>query len=460
MFSVRTTFGTVTILITDAIITYFVFWYTLSHVFWVPGWWSPDGTTLNHLSLYVVAVVIVLSITLTRLYSYMEYYYTVDLLRQIIPSFLMSLGAVAILGYFAKGITSLDMGFVAPLMLTYVFLFVFRYFLFFSLQKNRTRILILGANDLARTIVEESKRKKFRGYEIVGIISTLEEKLGIDICGIKVSRLKDKVDETIREHTADCIVVTQRNRRGKLPVHELLNCKVKNIHVLEGFSFYEKIKRKIIISEFLQPSWFVFEEGFSQISIHKSVKRTLGIMISIILLTIFFPILLLVAICIKLDSPGPVFFRQERVGRQNKIFNLLKFRSMRVDAEVSNGPMFTQKIDQRVTRVGKFIRKVRLDEVPQFVNIFKGDMDLVGPRPERPVFVRQLEEKVPYYNLRHSVRPGLTGWAQVNYSYGESFKDSKEKLHYDLYYIKHLSWYLDLLIIFLTIKEVLFIKGR
>jgi exopolysaccharide biosynthesis polyprenyl glycosylphosphotransferase len=186
----------------------------------------------------------------------------------------------------------------------------------------------------------------------------------------------------------------------------------------------------------------------------------LGIVVSFILLAFFSPLLLLVAILIKLESPGPVFFWQERVGRRGKVFNLFKFRSMRNEAEAINGPAFAQKNDPRITRVGAIIRKIRLDEVPQLINIFKGDMDMVGPRPERPIFVKQLEEQVPYYNLRHSVRPGLTGWAQVNYMYGESFKDSKEKLHYDLYYVKHLSWHLDLLIIFLTVKEVLIGGGR
>ena len=461
MFSVRTTLGSVTIIISDAIITYLVFWYTLSRfLFHAPEWWDGSGGLLNHLSLNVITIIVVLSFAFARLYSFMEYYHAIDLLRQIVPSFLMSLGSIAMLGYFAKGITSLDLGFIAPPVITYFFLFTFRYLLFFIIPGNRTRILILGANDLARTIVRESNKKRVRGYNIVGVATSLEKLEGFEIEGIKVFNLMDHFEETLQELSVDSIVVTQRNRRGKLPVHKLLNCKVRNIHIQEGFSFYEKIKQKIIISEFLQPSWFIFEEGFSQISIHKSIKRTLGIIISIILLTIFLPILLLVAICIKLESPGPVFFRQERVGRQNKVFNLLKFRSMQEDAEALNGPMFAQKADQRVTRVGKFIRKARLDEIPQFINIFKGDMDLVGPRPERPVFVKQLEEQVPYYNLRHSVKPGLTGWAQVNYAYGDSFKDSKEKLHYDLYYIKHLSWYLDLLIIFLTIKEVLFIKGR
>ena len=460
MFSVRTTLGSVSIMVIDAIITYFVFWYTLSsYAFFVPEWWGSGGL-LNHFSLEIIAIIVVLSFVISRLYSFMEYYSPVDLLKQIVPSFFLSLGGIAILGYFAKGITSLDFGFLIPLVITYTFLFFFRYILFFALQKNRTHILILGANNLARKIISESKTKRFRGYNIVGVATSLENLVGIEFEGVKTLNLIDNVEETIQALSVDSIVVTKRDRRGKLPVRELLMCKVKNVHIQEGFSFYEKVKRKIIISEFLQPSWFVFEEGFSQISIHRSFKRMLGIIVSITLLAIFSPIILLIALLIKLDSPGPVFFQQERVGRQNKVFNLLKFRSMRDDAEALNGPVFAQKTDLRVTRIGKIIRKLRLDEVPQFINIFKGDMDLVGPRPERPIFVEQLEEQVPYYNLRHSVRPGLTGWAQVNYPYGERFKDSKEKLHYDLYYIKHLSWYLDILIIFLTIKEVIFIKGR
>jgi sugar transferase, PEP-CTERM system associated/exopolysaccharide biosynthesis polyprenyl glycosylphosphotransferase len=446
-------------MIADAFICSLIFWFTLSRVFWVPDWCPHDGL-LNHVSLDIITLIVVLSLASARLYSYTECYYPSDLLKRIATSFLISLGGIAILGYFAKGITSLDLGFVAPLIVTYVVLYIFRYFLYFSVRDNRTRILILGANDFAREIVRESMGKKFRSYEIVSIASFQEKKLDTNICGIKVSFLKDKVEEAIRSHSVDCIVVTKRNRRGMLPVHELLKCKTQNIRVQEGFSFYEKVKRKIIISEFLQPSWFVFEEGFSQNSIHKSLKRMLGITVSIVLLVILAPIILLVAIGIKLDSPGPVFYRQERVGYQGKVFDLLKFRSMREDAEALNGPMFAQKTDARITRMGKIIRKLRLDEVPQFINIFKGEMDLVGPRPERPVFVKQLEEQVPYYSLRHSVRPGLTGWAQVKYRYGESFKDSKEKLHYDLYYVKHLSWHLDLLIIFLTIKEVLFARGR
>ncbi len=459
MFSVRTTLGAITIIIADSFICYLVFLLAFSFLSDTPERLNSCGLYKQPL-LFVFTIIIILSLSITHLYSFIEYIYPVDLLKRILPSFLISFGSVAALGYFSKGFTSLNWKLLPSLAAIYVCLFVFRWFLFFAMRKNRTRILILGANEQARIIVKESQKKKFRGYDIIGISTSHERHVGTNIHGIQVLCLADQVEEAIRAHSADSIVVTQRDRRGKLPVRELLKCKMENIHIQEGFTFYEKVKRKIIISEFLKPSWFVFEEGFFQISIHRSIKRMQGIVVSFFLLALSSPLLLLVAIFIKLESPGPVFFCQERVGRKGKVFNLFKFRSMHNEAEAINGPMFAQKSDPRITRVGAIIRKIRLDEVPQFINIFKGDMDMVGPRPERPIFVKQLEEQVPYYNLRHSVRPGLTGWAQVNYSYGESFKDSKEKLHYDLYYIKHLSWHLDLLIIFLTIKEVLIGKGR
>ena len=248
--------------------------------------------------------------------------------------------------------------------------------------------------------------------------------------------------------------------RGKLPVNELLQCKIKNIRILEGASFYETVKRKILIDDFFKPSWFIFKEGFYYTSLHGSFKRTQGLIVSFILLVVLSPILILTAVLIKLETPGPVFYIQERVGYHGKIFKLLKFRSMGESAEKETGPQFAKKGDLRVTRVGRVIRKIRLDEIPQFINIFKGDMDLVGPRPERDIFVKELEEIVPYYSLRHAVKPGLTGWAQVNYPYGENFEDSKEKLKYDLYYVKHFSWYFDLQIFFLTIREVVFGKGH
>ncbi len=306
------------------------------------------------------------------------------------------------------------------------------------------------------------KKNRFKGYEIIGVITAreMDDDVTTDIRGVPILSQSDNFEEAMRIHAVDTIVITKRDRRGNMPTEDLLKCKVKKIRIHEGFSFYEKVNRNIYIDEFLRTSWFIFEDGFFHTSLHGSVKRLQGITISFILLTMLSPILILIAIIIKLESPGPVFFFQERVGRNGKSFRLIKFRSMRDDAEKKGVPVFAQKNDPRVTRIGKIIRKIRLDEVPQLINIFKGDMDMVGLRPERPMFVKELGKIVPYYDLRHTVRPGLTGWAQVSYPYGDSFDDSREKLKYDLYYVKHFSWYLDLLIMLLTIREVLFSKGR
>jgi len=459
MFSIKTTSGSITIVLADAVISYVVFWLFCYLISSHPEWMATD-CLYRHLTYYFFSFIIILSLSFAGLYSLREHIYPYELLKQIIPAFLFSLGSIATLGLFIKEISLLEWRLFPPLGIIYSLVFILRTFQFYVLSKNRERILILGATDQSREIIKEAQRKKFRGYEIVGIATTMESEVNSVFQKIPVLGYIEQVDQILREFAIDSIVVTLRDRRGKLPVRELLKSKMANITVQEGVTFYEKVKRKIIIDEFLKPSWFIFENGFCHTSLHGSIKRTQGVVVSFILLTLLSPVLILVAILIKLDSPGPVFFLQERIGLNGKEFNLIKFRSMSQEAEAVNGPMFAQKNDPRVTRIGRIIRKIRLDEVPQFINILKGDMDMVGPRPERPVFVKQLKEVVPYYNLRHTVRPGLTGWAQVNYPYGASIEDGKEKLQYDLYYIKHFSWSMDLLIILMTIKIVIFGAGR
>ncbi|HUU40560.1 MAG TPA: sugar transferase, partial [Desulfatiglandales bacterium] len=354
----------------------------------------------------------------------------------------------------------IDWRMLLPMAAIFLLLFVFRYVLLFVVKKNRERILILGITNQAREIIKEYQHKKFKGYEIIGVLTSMKSQIGKEFHGVKVLGLVSQIEEIVKVYAVDNIIVTLRERRGKMPVRELLKFKLADIRIQEGPSFYEKVKRKIIIDEFLKPSWIIFEEGFFHGYVYNTLKHARCVIISFILLTILSPILILVVILIKLDSPGPVFFRQERVGFHGKIFKLLKFRSMHRDAEATNNPMYAQENDPRITRVGRILRKTRLDEVPQFFNIFKGDMDLVGPRPERPFFVNELQKQIPYYYLRHMVRPGLTGWAQVNYTYSDNLEGAKEKLEYELYYIKNTSWYLDALIIYLTIKEVLFFRGR
>jgi len=242
-----------------------------------------------------------------------------------------------------------------------------------------------------------------------------------------------------------------------MPIAELLNNKVRGAIIDDGISFYEAITGKILVEK-VNPAWLIFSEGFDCSRMTYLIKRLLDLSLAVVGLTLSLPVALVTAISIRIESPGPVLYRQERVGERGKLFSIIKFRSMRQDAE-KNGAVWASKNDARVTKVGGFIRKVRIDEIPQMWNVILGQMSFVGPRPERPVFVEQLLDKLPYYSLRHTAKPGITGWAQVCYPYGASEEDALRKLEYDLYYIKHQSFFLDMLIIFRTIKTVLFRKG-
>jgi sugar transferase (PEP-CTERM system associated) len=258
---------------------------------------------------------------------------------------------------------------------------------------------------------------------------------------------------------ADRIVVSLGERRGFFPVEELLSCKLAGIEVMDAPSFYEIATQKLLI-ENITPSWFIFSNGFKVTWFLRLCKRILDITASLAGLLCFLPIVPFIVLAIKLDSPGPILFRQTRVGQGDKHFTLMKFRSMRQDAEMKTGAVWSQHNDPRITKVGNFLRRSRFDEIPQLINILKGDMSLVGPRPERPEFVNELKKRIPYYSERHYVKPGLTGWAQVRYPYGSSVEDAIEKLRYDLYYIKNISVMLDLYIVIKTFGVVLLGKGR
>lgn len=266
-----------------------------------------------------------------------------------------------------------------------------------------------------------------------------------------------QISSIVKAGGVDRIVVALDERRGKFPLEQLLFCRLKGIPVDDGVSFTEQLAGKLSV-ENLHPSFLIFSDGFKRSEILKRAKRLFDIITSFVVLILTFPICLLVALAIKLDSRGPVFYQQERVGEDEKIFRLIKFRSMRVDAE-ENGPVWAESNDRRVTRIGRLIRKIRLDEIPQLYNVLKGEMSFVGPRPERPHFVNLLKNEIPFYSERHVVKPGITGWAQISYRYGASKEDALEKLKYDLYYIKHMSVLLDLIILFETVKIVLLGKG-
>jgi sugar transferase (PEP-CTERM system associated) len=253
------------------------------------------------------------------------------------------------------------------------------------------------------------------------------------------------------------IIVALDERRGKLPVEQLLACRMKGIRVEDAVSFVEEFNGRISV-ESLYPSALIFSEGFRSSRLFKKAKKYFDAVVAAFALVLAFPIGFMIAVAIKMDSEGPIFYEQERIGKDGKIFKLKKFRSMWKDAE-KNGPVWAQVEDNRVTRVGRIIRKMRLDELPQLINVLKQEMSFVGPRPERPYFVKRLEREIPFYFYRHSVRPGITGWAQLCYPYGASKDDALEKLKYDLYYIKNISFLFDLTIILETIKVVVWRKG-
>lgn len=256
---------------------------------------------------------------------------------------------------------------------------------------------------------------------------------------------------------ADMIVVAVEDKRG-LAVDELLECKFRGVEVVDALTFWEREAGEIDFAR-TGEGWLAFTDGFVLDARKRAVKRAFDFLVSLTFLILFLPVILVVALAVKLESPGPVIYRQERVGRDGKVFEVWKFRSMRTDAESDGVPRWAAVADDRITRVGRIIRKLRLDEIPQIVNVLRGEMSFVGPRPERPYFTEQLCKQIPHYDLRHKVKPGITGWAQVNFPYGETLEDSKRKLAYDLYYVKNCDLVLDLAILAQTVRVVLFAHG-
>lgn len=320
------------------------------------------------------------------------------------------------------------------------------------------RVVILGTEQTAIEIAREVLDRREYGYKVLGFVGDDPKLVGQSLINPRVIGLTSDLEELVRLHRVDRIIVAINDRRGKLPLSLLLKIRLRDeVAVEESASFYERLTGKISL-EMLRPSWVIFSGSLRKTRFYKHWRRLLDAVLSTIGFVLASPIMLVTAIAIKLDSRGPVFYTQERVGMHNRTFRIVKFRSMRIDAE-ANGPVWAEEFDPRVTRVGRVIRKLRIDELPQFINVIRGDMTFIGPRPERPVFVEQLERDIPYYSQRHLVKPGLTGWAQIRYPYGASIEDAIEKLQYDLYYIKNQSVVLDAIIIFETIRIVLFGRG-
>lgn len=344
-----------------------------------------------------------------------------------------------------------------------VFLIVsWRYVYTWVLNKGilNEKIILLGSGDLGASIFREIRSKKDCGYTVSLVICEDHECVHYDSVSSAHPQPDGESDlaQKVRRLGVKKIVVALAEKRGRMPMRELLKCRLAGIEVIDGNTFFEMLTGKLVVRN-LNPSWLIFSDGFRKSSVTRALKRICDVTLALVLLIVVTPLMAVVAILIKLDSKGPVLFSQERVGRNRKIFKIYKFRSMSENAEKDSGPVWALENDPRVTRVGQVLRKLRIDELPQLWNVLKNEMSFVGPRPERDPFVKDLEAQIPYYSGRLAVKPGITGWAQINYPYGASVEDAVEKLNYDLFYIKNISFLMDLMIILRTIKIVLFGRG-
>ena len=401
---------------------------------------------------------------------------------------------------------------VFTMLIAFGLLYVWRQIFHFAMLRwhFNDRLLILGAGPMAQSLASEINERPDSGFDVVGLVpeapsaaaherrgrapapfatprrseghgavaeapaaqsALLLEPIGLETALAAPTLAAESsgnghgrgaharpLYDLVQRMRVDAVVVALEDRRGHLPTEELLHCRLTGITVLEREALYERITGKIAV-EALRPSYLIFNHGFARSPGKELAKRVLDFVLAALGLILTWPLMLATAIAVRFDSAGPVLFTQERVGRDGRPFTLYKFRSMRADAEKQSGPVWATEGDPRITRCGRFLRKSRLDELPQLLNVLGGSMSLVGPRPERPVFVEELSRQIPYYNQRHIVKPGLTGWAQINYPYGNTVEDALQKLQYDLFYIKNFSFLFDLSILFTTIKTVVLRRG-
>jgi sugar transferase (PEP-CTERM system associated) len=322
----------------------------------------------------------------------------------------------------------------------------------------RERLLLVGTGEGAIRLARELFERRDLAVEIVGFIDPDPARVGAPVINPGVIGTVEDIPAIVRARAVDQVVVSLSEARGRLPMEKLLEMKLDGVSFNHLASIYERYTGKIAV-ENLRPSWLIFNEGFKKTHVQRLLKRTTDLALGAIGFVLALPAMAIVAGAIKLTSRGPVFYHQARVGQDGRVFVLHKFRSMRHDAEKDTGAVWARRDDARVTHVGRLLRRTRLDELPQLWNVIRGHMSIVGPRPERPEFVSKLTRDIPFYGQRHTVRPGLTGWAQVRYTYGATVEDAMEKLQYDLFYIKNMSLALDLFIIVKTIKIVLRQKG-
>lgn len=343
-------------------------------------------------------------------------------------------------------------------------LFGWRVMFTVMLKKRRIhgKIAIVGTQTIGRLVAEELYRKKHLGIEVACFIGSRAEPISLSYGNPRKINIPvfppHSTLALVEREGVNRVLVAGAESSAEFPAHDLVTLRLRGIPIEDCHTFYERLMSKIPIVD-LQPSWIALSKGFRRANWIMLTKRAIDLIVSTMGLLSSAPIVLVTAIAIKLDSRGPILYCQERVGQNERKFTLYKFRSMFSDAELATGPLWATEGDPRVTRVGRIMRKLRIDEIPQMFNVLKGEMSFVGPRPERPFFVSQLIEKIPYYRLRFTIKPGITGWAQISYPYGDSEQDAVKKLEYDLYYIKHMSPTFDLQILFETVKVILLGQG-
>jgi sugar transferase (PEP-CTERM system associated) len=406
------------------------------------------------------AGVVTVSFVSMGLYRVRSTQRTIGMMLRLVLGLIMAGMALVVLFYFVPPLATGRDELAIALLTSFLLVAVVRATFYRLADEDlfKRRVLVFGAGRKAASLLSMPRRYDMRGFNLLGFVPP--PKLPRDVDEELIVEPRGSLLELARALDVDEIVVAIDDRRNAFPVQELLDCKLRGIQVTDAITFFERETGKVKL-DLLYPSWMIFSEGFSRNLLHSRLQRVFDVIASLSLLALTWWIMLITALAIWLESGlrHPVFYRQVRVGFEGEPFEVLKFRSMTVDAESEGKPVWARENDQRVTRVGAFIRKYRIDELPQIFNVLRGEMSFVGPRPERPGFVEDLSRQIPYYRERHFVKPGITGWAQLCYRYGSSTEDALEKLQYDLYYLKHRSLIFDLMILLQTAEVVLLRQG-
>ena len=422
----------------------------------------PSSTSLEGLRSTALAYTLLMLMSMTTFGLYQRDFLggVEALMIRLLASFTVGFGAMSLMFYLIPnlylGRGAFGFGFFISLFAIFVARILFLKWA--DLDILKTRILVIGTGASAKNVETLANCSgSAKNTTIVGYLALQDGEHQVEASRILLQEKRSLVEVVARYGINEILLAVADRRSGGLPLTELLDCKYKGVRVTELSSFFERERGQVRLDS--NASWLILGEGFNNNTLRDAVKRGFDVIASLLLLSFALPVIFITAILIRLESSGPVFYRQERVGEHGKTFRIYKFRSMQEDAEKDGQPRWAETNDGRITQVGRVIRKLRIDELPQIINVLKGEMSFVGPRPERPFFVAQLATEIPYYQARHSIKPGITGWAQVRYPYGASVTDAEEKLQYDLYYVKNHSLFLDIMILLDTLQVVLWGKG-